>query len=172
MEKDNNSIRDIVGAETKGIYVLLLKSSIEGELPIGSRLKIHLEKDRYYLYVGSALQGMGHRLARHAKKEKKMHWHIDYLLEQAKLHIIFFAYTREKLECKLSQQFDLNGYNLEPVAGFGNSDCRLCKSHLYKINKFNRVLVIKKLVKDAFSSIKLEPLAIHVCKEKKKKKKK
>ncbi len=84
-------------------------------------------KNGYYVYVGSALGGLRQRLKRHLKREKKKRWHIDYLLEHAKVESIFVWLSKkgieDKIACKLMKKFDY-------INGFGSSDSK-CKSHLF-----------------------------------------
>jgi Uri superfamily endonuclease len=91
----------------------------------------------YYLYVGSALGpgGLEARLARHRRRDKKLRWHIDYLLEHAQLAEVWSAASTDKLECLWAQSArGLLGSEI-PVPGFGSSDCR-CLSHLiYQASK-------------------------------------
>jgi len=66
---------------------------------------------------------MKKRLERHLRKEKKLHWHIDYLLRESEIEEIFLS---EREECEVAKAFLPFGY----VPGFGCSDC-LCRSHLF-----------------------------------------
>ncbi len=79
-----------------------------------------------YIYTGSAKRNMEARINRHLSKNKKMKWHIDYLLAHHQAHII--KVERFSIEeCLLNQK--TNGSILIP--GFGASDCKKgCKSHL------------------------------------------
>ncbi len=93
----------------------------------------------YYVYVGSALQGLRARLARHGRKgDKRMHWHIDYLVERVHISWILVWPTGRKLECHLSQSVKALSDNA--LDGFGCSDCD-CDSHLYffRSNPRNRL---------------------------------
>jgi len=84
----------------------------------------------YYAYIGSALNGLQARLERHLRKEKRLHWHIDYLLREARIVDIVTCRSQERTECaiatSLAERFDA-------VASFGASDCR-CSSHLFRSN--------------------------------------
>ena len=79
-----------------------------------------------YLYTGSAKRNLEARIARHLHHDKRLHWHIDYLLMPpgvAVTGVERFAQT----ECAVNCLAD--GRVL--VAGFGASDCRAgCVSHL------------------------------------------
>lgn len=79
-----------------------------------------------YLYTGSARRNLEARLTRHLRREKRLHWHIDYLLAEDPVRIL--AIRRSALpECTLHRQSP--GEIVVP--GFGASDCRAgCGSHL------------------------------------------
>jgi len=114
----------------KGTYALLMYLSEDVPLQIG-RLGCFVFPAGYYLYVGSALGpgGLRARLARHARREKARHWHIDYLLDVAELLETWEAATEERWECRWAEAaISLEGSNV-PVARFGASDCR-CPAHL------------------------------------------
>lgn len=79
-----------------------------------------------YIYTGSAKCNLEARIARHMHKEKRLRWHIDYLLAAPACKI-----TQVKIfntpECQLNQRTP--GEILIPK--FGASDCKKgCVSHL------------------------------------------
>jgi Uri superfamily endonuclease len=114
----------------KGTYVLVLHLERGKEITVG-KLGTFTFPAGYYLYVGSALGpgGLEARLARHRRRDKKLRWHIDYLLEHAQLVEVWSATSTTKLECLWAQAArKLRGAET-PVPGFGSSDCR-CPSHL------------------------------------------
>ena len=45
-------------------------------------------KEGDYIYIGSAKGCLETRLQRHLRKEKRIFWHIDYLLENQKAKIL------------------------------------------------------------------------------------
>jgi Uri superfamily endonuclease len=84
-----------------------------------------------YLYVGSARGpgGLAARLAHHCRRQKKLHWHIDYLRESAIVEAIWSHATQERLECRWAAAV-LSLPDAEvPAPGFGASDCT-CLTHL------------------------------------------
>lgn len=82
-----------------------------------------------YVYTGSALRGLRARVRRHLSREKRLRWHIDYLLPHAQVEEIRLFPTRERIECDWNRQL-LALPNARVVArGFGSSDCR-CPTHL------------------------------------------
>ncbi|MFC1970726.1 DUF123 domain-containing protein [Chloroflexota bacterium] len=111
-----------------GTYALVIVLGIELRLRIG-KLGIFNLSPGYYVYVGSALGGLSGRLARHLRSEKNLHWHIDYLRQQAGVTEIWYAIGRDKLECKWNAILTNLPGAIPSVPGFGASDCR-CFSHL------------------------------------------
>ena len=118
-------------SQKPGTYVLLMTLAERIRLGVG-RLGVFPLRAGWYVYVGSALGpgGLHARLSRHAREEKKLHWHIDYLLRQAGLREVWYVEDRERRECAWAKLLeDLPGSEV-PVPGFGTSDCR-CRSHLF-----------------------------------------
>jgi Uri superfamily endonuclease len=109
----------------KGSYVLLIKLKNKTKINVGKLGIIHLNKG-YFVYIGSALNGLEKRIQRHLKIQKKLHWHIDYLLEKGKILDVFFQESEVKEECNIANNFN----KLQQIDGFGCSDCK-CKSHLF-----------------------------------------
>ncbi len=111
---------------TKGSYILLITLPEGGTIKAGS-----LADTRFpagcYAYVGSAMGGFTPRLKRHRKKDKKPHWHIDYLLERANISAIILCQTEKGVECAIAQALS---QRLSSIPGFGSSDCS-CQSHLF-----------------------------------------
>ena len=84
----------------------------------------------FYVYVGSAQKNLSQRIERHLRKEKSLHWHIDYLLPHAKILSIQIFKASKEWECRLSRRLaGLEGAGII-MKGFGASDCK-CPSHLY-----------------------------------------
>ena len=110
----------------RGSYVLLLKLPEEQNIPVGS-LKTVRFPEGYYAYVGSALNGLESRVRRHLSHDKKLHWHIDYLLPEASITDIVFAESDNRAECAIAQALNRQ---FDSIRGFGSSDCR-CPSHLF-----------------------------------------
>jgi Uri superfamily endonuclease len=110
----------------KGSYILLIKLNNDQEIEIGKLGKISFKKG-FYLYIGSALNGLENRLNRHFKVDKKTHWHIDYLLKYGKIIDAFYKESSFKEECDIVKNFE---NKLLSIPDFGCSDCK-CKSHLF-----------------------------------------
>ncbi len=115
----------------KGAYLLL----IELAEPLGFALRgkpVALDAGTY-AYAGSAKGpgGIAARVARHKRKEKKAHWHIDALTLAAR-EITALAFPGGT-ECALMDRLLDSGLAQVPLAGFGSSDCRHCAAHLARL---------------------------------------
>jgi len=117
----------------KGVYQLLIYLSKDTSIMVGKKGRSEFPKG-YYIYTGSARNGLEKRIERHLGKNKKRFWHIDYLLDYASIKKVFL-YTNGK--------FDECGLNLETLKRpgakiimpkFGSSDC-LCPAHLIFFKK-------------------------------------
>ena len=105
-------------------YQLFINVSKEIDLKI-RKLGIYLFPVGSYVYTGSAKKNINKRIERHLSK-KKLHWHIDYLLNNDAAQIIDIKKS-EMIECNLNKK--TNGTRI--IKGFGSSDCNLCcGSHL------------------------------------------
>jgi len=95
-----------------------------------------------YAYIGSAQNSLEKRILRHLRRDKRIFWHIDYLLniKEAEILEIFHKDAPKECECKMAKAIMEFG---EPVIGFGSSDCR-CGSHLIKLGDYER---LKRLMK-------------------------
>ena len=106
-------------------YQLFINVAKEIDLIIG-KLGRFIFPIGSYVYTGSAQKNMNKRIERHLSKNKKLHWHIDYLLNNDAVQIIDIKKS-EIIECSLNQK--TNGVII--IKGFGSSDCNLCcGSHL------------------------------------------
>ena len=110
----------------KGCYCLIIKVDETSTIKIGKKLGEIQFKKGFCVYVGSAMNSLESRLKRHLSKEKKMHWHIDYLLKKAEIVDIIYNEDK-KVECELSQYL---ASKTEGIKDFGCSDCE-CESHLH-----------------------------------------
>ena len=132
-----------------GTYVLLVELSEPLEITVG-RLGAITFPAGYCAYVGSALGGLDARLRRHIRSEKKIHWHIDYLLQSADIAKIIVGEADVRAECAIAQKL---AEGLDSVRGFGCSDCT-CGSHLFLCSE---IQVLEKKVLDAFGKAGLSP---------------
>ncbi|MEM7257196.1 MAG: GIY-YIG nuclease family protein [Pseudomonadota bacterium] len=78
------------------------------------------------IYTGSAKRNLEARIARHLRADKKLRWHIDYLLVHPHVDVIEVKRST-KPECQLNQELD----GSIVLHRFGASDCTNgCGSHL------------------------------------------
>lgn len=138
----------------KGSYVLVVELDREKDILIGRLGYIYFSRG-FYAYTGSAMNGLEVRLARHLRKEKRLHWHIDYLLNEAEVSQVILcavepfascrsegekrpknpAQGRLRAECFLAQTLTKE---FPSIPGFGASDCE-CNSHLHFANGKDRL---------------------------------
>lgn len=110
----------------KGTYILILEVPNDIKIPIGRLGKIKFQKG-FYAYIGSALSSLEERIKRHLRKDKRIYWHIDYLLKKAKIKKIICMKSDKREECKIARKLENNFHS---VKNFGSSDCS-CRSHLF-----------------------------------------
>jgi endonuclease-3 len=111
-----------------GVYCLLLRLAKGRTIRVARRERTF--PAGYYLYVGSAMNGLEARIRRHLSSKKKPHWHIDSLTRHANIHRVFRQLIRSKdAECRLARKLSSRKDTTE-IRGFGSSDCR-CSSHLF-----------------------------------------
>ncbi len=116
----------------RGYYALIMK--------VSSRLVVRTRGGRVfnldpgiYVYLGSAKGpgGIRARVARHLRRNKKAHWHIDYLTSHPSVEIhAVLSFTGEEadMESLLAQRLI---DKLKPIPGFGSTDKRNDPTHLY-----------------------------------------
>lgn len=110
-----------------GDYLVLLYNDLERDIVIGAKGSMHFPKG-YYVYTGSAKKNLMARLARHQRKRKKMHWHIDYLRQQTEVVAVIPIRTQDDLEHDLAHAVDaIADWHVD---AFGCTDCD-CQSHLF-----------------------------------------
>ncbi len=97
-----------------------------------------------YIYIGSAKGCLEARLRRHLKKDKKIYWHIDYLLKDERTQISQIWMILKSIECETAEVFYRNPFSETVRKGFGSSDCK-CETHLFYIKNKER---IKKFLKE------------------------
>ena len=115
--------------ENFGIYFLLIYLPKSCKIEVGKLGKINFDRG-YYVYLGSAQRNLLQRLLRHLRKNKKLHWHIDYLLQHGKIIKIFISSLPKKYEEIIARECS----NIFPcISCFGSSDTK-AKSHLFIIN--------------------------------------
>jgi Uri superfamily endonuclease len=109
-----------------GAYVLQIDLAEPVLVRMAGKLHAELSSGRY-LYCGSANGpgGLKARLARHMRRGKSVHWHIDQLTERGTVTGAWIV--RNGQECDLVAMLAPLPM---PIPGFGSSDCVRCRSHL------------------------------------------
>jgi len=113
-------------------YVIGIRINKDIGILIGKLGNISFSKG-FYVYIGSAKNRLNARLRRHLSQNKKLFWHIDYLLKSnaACLKVIWVG--SNKSECSTARLIHQN-LNSRIIRDFGSSDCG-CPGHLLFINK-------------------------------------
>jgi Uri superfamily endonuclease len=115
---------------SRGTYALHLELERETVIPVG-QLGTFRFPAGHYVYVGSALGsgGLTARLARHHRRDKRIRWHIDYVLAHARIVDVRVDESGQRLECTWARAL-LGMPGAQIVAPrLGSSDCA-CPSHL------------------------------------------
>ena len=137
----------------KGTYALVMELGSDTSIAVGrlgrrSGVREITFPAGCYIYFGSAHGGLRQRVSRHLKgeggegsrgsREKRLHWHIDYLVQFADVTEVWYALEEEKdeqqarmgrLECLWCRAAGELPQARFLIPGFGSSDCR-CPSHL------------------------------------------
>lgn len=117
--------------ETKGSYVLLIRLASPCDVVL--RGENHMLRPGLYAYCGSAMGpgGLKARIARHRRRDKTVHWHVDQITTRAP--VLKVGVSFDLSECDLMGQLLQQPGVCIPVVGFGSSDCRVCESHFLKL---------------------------------------
>lgn len=136
-----------------GTYILVLKLPGRTACRVGA-LGDQRFKPGMYLYVGSAFGpgGLRARLSRHLEMDKTLHWHIDYLRQQADIQEIWFNLDPGRLEHQAARVLAEREAFSEPVPGFGAADCS-CRTHLFFAADQADLRALRKLLSDGTGSL-------------------
>ncbi len=118
-----------------GTYALILLASEPAVIAAGALGELRIEPGAF-LYVGSAFGpgGVRARVERHARREKRHRWHVDYLTAVAPVVEAWITHDPRRLECAwLAALAGIRGARM-PWPGFGASDCG-CASHLLRFRR-------------------------------------
>jgi sugar fermentation stimulation protein A len=105
-------------------YLLSIFLRVSRTIRIG-RLGTFFFPSGHYIYVGSAKRSFHKRIDRHLRKRKKIHWHIDYLLQHARVTHVWSCDLAEERAAEI-----ISATMKSPVPHFGSSDKR-SGSHLF-----------------------------------------
>jgi Uri superfamily endonuclease len=135
----NKILTSSSGKADAGIYQIFIELRKNCFITIGKLGKFHFTSG-WYIYTGKAARGLSHRLRRHLRKDKALHWHIDWLLscgEASIIRIMTFPLSTGECRLNLRTMRELNA--TVPAHGFGASDChKACPAHLLYLGKDNR----------------------------------
>ncbi len=143
---------------SRGVYALVLRLPHRTILEIG-RLGNREFDAGVYVYIGSALNSLSGRIARHLRKPKKSHWHIDYLTNNPSVRTLGIAWRRttKRVECSIAQRIGRDA--LGQQRGFGCGDCS-CESHLHYFPRLESVRNSLSRARLRYCDVKdLEPMA-------------
>ncbi len=113
----------------KGIYCVIAALREAKRIKVGSLGKIEFSAG-VYVYVGSGMAGVGHRIDRHSMRQSRKRWHIDYLMEEAEyIASVAIPCEAKEVECGAALALSHDEGAIGTVKGFGCSDCD-CGSHL------------------------------------------
>ncbi|RBQ22510.1 hypothetical protein ALNOE001_18790 [Candidatus Methanobinarius endosymbioticus] len=134
----------------KSTYCLIINKKNESHINIGALGKINFKKG-FYIYIGSAMNSLIPRIKRHLSDNKKLHWHVDYLLKDKNTNVeeVFFNISEKKIECELVNFISKKGLKIDK---FGCSDCN-CNSHLIY---FKNSQVCLNRAENTFNDLKIE----------------
>jgi len=108
-----------------GAYALLLR--LEAPLAVEAARRGATLQAGLYIYCGSARGpgGMRARLARHMRRDKRPHWHIDQLTRAGRVEGAWVEPGGD--ECALNRALS---HLPIALAGFGATDCPVCAGHM------------------------------------------
>jgi Uri superfamily endonuclease len=113
----------------KGIYCVIVALREATRIRVGSLGKMEFSAG-VYVYVGSGMAGVEHRIDRHSRKQPRKRWHIDYLMEEAEyIASVAIPCEAKEVECGAAIALSHDEGVIGVVKGFGCSDCD-CGSHL------------------------------------------
>lgn len=114
--------------EWPGAYALLIR--LDDPLNVGFGRQHSRLAAGWYAYAGSArgAGGVGARIARHLRRDKKAHWHVDRLTLGAGRVVALALVDAE--ECAIAARLRDGGAFAHVLPGFGSNDCPACVSHL------------------------------------------
>jgi sugar fermentation stimulation protein A len=118
---------ELLAEQNRGVYLLLAELKKPLGIPVPGIGNPVLDPG-WYIYAGSAKTNLRQRVARHLRKKKKTHWHIDHLTRKCAGLTAFPVLTHKDLECPLAG--DISQTADTAIEGFGCSDCS-CSSHLF-----------------------------------------
>ncbi|MEM1550235.1 MAG: GIY-YIG nuclease family protein [Candidatus Methanomethylicia archaeon] len=144
-----------------GTYTLIIASPYDRRIKIGCIGLIDFHSG-IYTYTGSALKkkfALYNRISRHLSQNKRLWWHIDYLLNTSGIEVkaMCASHSDLRFECIIANDI-LNTLNGSPVIGFGSSDCK-CISHLHFFGNIDYLKVLD-MIYNLYLKFNLKPIKI------------
>jgi Uri superfamily endonuclease len=117
-------------------YQLYFRLESKADIRVG-RFGRYIFLPGSYVYTGSAIRNLKTRVIRHISTQKKLHWHIDYLLSARGIRLSKIVLSGMD-ECELNRRTR----GVIAVPGFGATDCVAgCGSHLKLIDELKNCSV-------------------------------
>ncbi len=119
-----------------GTYMLVFRVEEEMTVQVGKLGELVLTPG-VYVYVGSAHGpgGLGARIERHLRRDKRPHWHIDHVTKHIAPTDVLYITDREKWECAWVQALLRRPGTTVPLKGMGNGDCTAgCPAHFLRLD--------------------------------------
>jgi len=119
------------GLQDRGSYLILMRLRREQTITIGA-LSPRTFPAGFYTYVGSAMQHLSKRVARHASpRRRRNHWHIDYFREIADYVATYAIREPDRREEEIAAA--VSSISDGSIPGFGSSDSAQ-PSHLFRFD--------------------------------------
>jgi Uri superfamily endonuclease len=125
-------------SRSTGSYALVLRLPSGRNIQVG-KLGLFEFPRGHYIYFGSALGGLDARVGRHLSREKKLHWHADYLSAETPWEYAWQLAGGKLWECVWAASAAARDGVVSPIPGFGSSD-RHCPSYLVRVDSAKEVL--------------------------------
>ena len=113
-------------------YILGIELNKDLKIAIGRLGNISFSRGIYF-YIGSAKNRLSARLRRHLSPDKRLFWHIDYLLSSEASCLKKIWTGNNKRECSIVRLI-YQSLKSRIIKGFGSSDCH-CPGHLVFIRR-------------------------------------
>ncbi|MGD1996907.1 MAG: GIY-YIG nuclease family protein [Anaerolineae bacterium] len=143
-------------SSSPGTYALLLRLERARRLSVG-RLGCFRFPRGVYVYTGSA-QGPGGtraRIARHLRRPKVLHWHVDYLRAHALPVLVWLLEGDQRRECQWAGALQRMPRASIPALGFGSSDCS-CPSHLIRFPALPDRTIFEQTIGEPVTEVRLD----------------
>jgi sugar fermentation stimulation protein A len=118
--------------QDRGGYLLIIRNPAPRVIHVGALGEFRFGEG-WYVYAGSAMGGLQARIRRHFRTEKKLRWHIDYLVP-APMALVECIPVRSPVSIEHRLAAGLEKLCFSTVPGFGASDSP-ARSHLFNFTR-------------------------------------